>query len=178
MLFLSLDSKYILTSDRAKTDNNSFSHVDSKRKVPVRAAYLCWAIIAILGCIYVGSSTAFNALIGSNIVLANISYGFPIFLLFAGRRTHMAPSTFPLGRFLGPLINGLALTWIIFVVVFFSFPFVQPVSAQNMSMYDTAQESSSILNYHRLFVRYNWSSPDLLRSLLGCGRQFKIRRSC
>ena len=90
--------------------------------------------MAVLGCIYVGSSTAFNALVGCNVLLANISYSFPISLMLFGRRKHLKPTTFPLGSILGPIMNALALAWILFMVVFFNFPVTMPVEASNMSM--------------------------------------------
>jgi len=101
--------------------------------VPVKAAILCWAIIAVLGFVYLGSTTAFNALVGCNVLLANISFAFPIALLLFGRRKHLKPSQFPLGKVLGPIINATALAWIIFMVIFFDFPFTMPVAADNMS---------------------------------------------
>lgn len=107
--------------------------IHPRHKVPVKAAILCWAIIAILGFVYLGSTTAFNALVGCNVLLANISFAFPIALLLFGRRKYLKPSLFPLGNFLGPIINAVALVWIIFMVVFFDFPFTMPVHADNMS---------------------------------------------
>ena len=101
--------------------------------VPVKAILLTWAIMAVLGCIYIGSSTAFNALVGCNVLLANISFAFPIGLLLLGRRKYMIKSAFPLGNILGPIINSVALAWIVFMVIFFNFPFSYPVAADNMS---------------------------------------------
>ncbi|KAL1957372.1 hypothetical protein VTO42DRAFT_6052 [Malbranchea cinnamomea] len=102
-------------------------------KVPVKSALLCWAIMAVLGCIYVASSTAFNALVGCNVLLANISFSFPIALMLFGGRKTLKSTTFPLGKVLGPIINTVALGWILFMVVFFNFPFTVPVTASNMN---------------------------------------------
>lgn len=99
----------------------------------MKAALLCWATVAILGCIYLGSTTAFNALVGCNVLLADISFMFPFALLLFGRRKIMKVSKFPLGNFWGPVINAIALGWIIFMVIFFDFPFVYPVTPGNMS---------------------------------------------
>ncbi|CAH0033152.1 unnamed protein product [Clonostachys rhizophaga] len=105
----------------------------NQRKVPVKAALLCWFIVAVLGCVYLGSSTAFNALVGCNVLLANISFAFPIALLLFGRRKHLKPSLFPLGNVLGPVLNSIALIWIVFMVIFFNMPFTMPATAGNMS---------------------------------------------
>lgn len=114
---------------------NRFNQIHPTLKVPVKAALLTWAVVAILGCIYVGSSTAFNALVGCNALLANISFTFPIGLLLFGRRKHMKPTTFPLGNIWGPIINATAFGYIVFIVIMFDFPFTYPVAADNMSMF-------------------------------------------
>lgn len=46
----------------------------------------------------------------------------------------MKPTTFPLGNFWGPIINAVALGYIIFIVIMFDFPFTVPIYADNMSM--------------------------------------------
>ncbi|KAL1845287.1 hypothetical protein VTK73DRAFT_741 [Phialemonium thermophilum] len=130
-----------------------FSHrlqsIHPRRKVPVQAALLCWAIIAVLGFVYLGSSTAFNALVGCNVLLANISYGFPIALMLF-RRKHLRSSAFPLGNILGPILNGISLAWILFMVIFFNFPFTMPVAADNMNY------SSVIIGAILIFSTIYW----------------------
>lgn len=108
--------------------------------------------MAVLGCIYVASSTAFNALVGCNVLLANISFSFPIGLMLFGRRQYMKPTTFPLGNILGPILNAVALGWITFMVVFFSFPFTMPAEPSNMST--TIRFVFIIIQVFDLFARF------------------------
>ncbi|KIW46646.1 hypothetical protein, variant [Exophiala oligosperma] len=136
--------------DGALPYSNQLQSIHPRHKVPVKAAILCWAIIAILGFVYLGSTTAFNALVGCNVLLANISFAFPIALLLFGRRKYLKPSLFPLGNFLGPIINAVALVWIIFMVVFFDFPFTMPVHADNMNY------SSVIIGAVLIFAGLYW----------------------
>ncbi|EXJ89092.1 hypothetical protein A1O3_02156 [Capronia epimyces CBS 606.96] len=136
--------------DGALPYSDRLQSIHPRHKMPRNAAILCWAIIAVLGFVYLGSSTAFNALVGCNVLLANISFAFPIALLLLGRRKHLKPSQFPLGNVLGPIINGIALLWITFMVVFFDFPFTMPVAADNMNY------SSVIIGAVVLFAGLYW----------------------
>ncbi|CUM67311.1 uncharacterized protein PRCAT00005004001 [Priceomyces carsonii] len=113
--------------------SHKLSIVNSKFKVPVNASILCWFIISILGCIYLGSSTAFNALVGCNALMGYISFAFPIAFLLLGGRKRLSKSTFELGPVFGSILNILALGWIIFAVVMLEFPYTKPVTAGNMN---------------------------------------------
>lgn len=110
-----------------------FQKVHTTLKVPVNATLLCWAIVAVLCCINLASTTAFNALVSCGLLLVNISFSLPIGLMFFGRRKHMKPTTFPLGNIWGPIFNAVALCWILFTVIFFNFPFTMPANTGNMS---------------------------------------------
>ncbi|KAK2742936.1 hypothetical protein FQN57_005066 [Myotisia sp. PD_48] len=118
--------------DGAMPWSNRFSSIHLRLKVPVNAALLCWATLSVLGVVYLVSSTAFNAFVGCNVVILNISFAFPIALMLFGRRKYMKPTTFSLGNILGRIINAIALLWITFMVIFFNFPFQMPVKASNM----------------------------------------------
>ncbi|KIX01381.1 uncharacterized protein Z518_09106 [Rhinocladiella mackenziei CBS 650.93] len=136
--------------DEALPFSKQLSTIDTRQKVPVNSTILCWAIVAVLGCVYLGSSTAFNALVGCNVLLANISFAFPIGLLLFGRRKYLEHATFSLGNKIGPAVNAIALAWIVFMVIFFDFPFTMPVHADNMNY------SSVIIGAVVLFSSAYW----------------------
>lgn len=103
--------------------------------VPVWAIVFNSTVVFIIGCIYLGSSTAFNAIVGTGQVLQQITFGFPAALLLYRRRSVVwLPSTrsFKLGWF-GWIANVLTLVYAFVVLVFFSFPPVLPVTGLNMS---------------------------------------------
>jgi choline transport protein len=99
----------------------------------VNASILCFVVVFLLGFVYLASSTAFEALVGCNVILADISFGFPIAILIFGGRKRLAPSTLSLGPVFGPFCNLISLGWIIFMVVMFELPSEMPVTAENMS---------------------------------------------
>lgn len=91
------------------------------------------AIVAALGCLYLGSSTAFNSLLGTAVTINNIAYLIPIVTNLATRRRNMYRGVFHMGNVAGPIVNTVAVCWLTFAIVFFSFPYVMPVEPENMN---------------------------------------------
>ncbi|PLN82880.1 putative amino acid permease [Aspergillus taichungensis] len=97
-------------------------------------AQLCVAvIIALLGCIYLGSSTAFNAMMSSAVTINNLAYLVPILTNVLLGRSTMHRGPFFLHYAAGMAVNIVTVCWLVFAIVFFSFPYYQPVSASNMN---------------------------------------------
>lgn len=122
-----------LARDDATPFSHFFSHVNPTRDCPMRATVAMSAMVTCLGCIYVGSTTAFQALISSFIVLSTLSYlGAILPHLLTGRK-YIIPGPFRMGKVLGFSVNVLSVIYILVTVVFFCFPFELPVSADNMN---------------------------------------------
>lgn len=122
-----------LARDNATPFSNYFAQVHPTFNTPVRATVAMSAMVTCLGCIYVGSTTAFQALISSFIVLSTLSYFGAIFPHILSGRRNMVPGPFYMGQRLGMAVNLIALMYIMVTVVFFCFPLVLPVTAQNMN---------------------------------------------
>lgn len=122
-----------LARDNATPFSNYFAQVHPTLNCPVRATVAMSALVTCLGCIYVGSTTAFQALISSFIVLSTLSYfGAILPHVLTGRR-NIVPGPFYMGKSLGMVVNIASLVYILVTVVFFCFPQVMPVTAQNMN---------------------------------------------
>ncbi|KAF9885837.1 hypothetical protein FE257_012309 [Aspergillus nanangensis] len=122
-----------LARDNATPCAAYFSHVDSKCKSPFRATFAMAAMVSGLGFIYIASTTAFQALVSSYIVLSTLSYlGAILPHLLTGRK-NIVPGPFYLGQQLGFLVNVSTVAYISVTVVFFCFPLVLPVTAANMN---------------------------------------------
>ncbi|KAJ5812493.1 hypothetical protein N7474_008794 [Penicillium riverlandense] len=121
-------------------------------QVPVYALLANSAIIFIIGCIYLASSTAFNALIGTGIVLQQVSFSFPAALLLYRRRasTYLPPHRpFNLGLF-GWVSNAMTVAFGVITLVFYNFPAEMPVDGGNMnytSVVIGVMAISSLLNW-------------------------------
>ena len=85
------------------------------------------------GAIFLGSTTAFSAMVSAAIVFQQTSCIIPqAILLYRGRERVLPERHFSLGKF-GVAINATAVTWVIFLDILYCFPTAVPVTPQNMS---------------------------------------------
>ncbi|KII95549.1 hypothetical protein PLICRDRAFT_170188 [Plicaturopsis crispa FD-325 SS-3] len=106
--------------------------------VPVNAVLLSTVLVIIFGLVYLGSSSALNAILSSSVVALNVSYSIPIALLLCRGRHLLAPPSLPkptmtLGPILGPICNVIGLAFTALTTVFFLFPPELPVTGTNMN---------------------------------------------
>lgn len=100
------------------------------------ALYVNAAVIFIIGCIYLGSSTAFNAFIGTGLIMQLLTFAFPAALLLVrGRAARYLPSTrtFKVPSILGWIANSVTVGFALVCLIFWCLPTVRPVVASNMS---------------------------------------------
>ncbi|KAK8159258.1 putative choline transporter Hnm1 [Phyllosticta citrichinensis] len=119
--------------DRGLPGSRWFSQVSNTWGVPFNAQLLVTAVCAALGCIYLGSSTAFNAMLGSAVTINNMAYLIPILTNILQRRQVLVRGRFHMGFAPGLFVNVVTVCWLVFAIVFFSFPYYQPVTAENMN---------------------------------------------
>ncbi|KAG9769434.1 Choline transport protein [Exophiala dermatitidis] len=113
-----------------------FGHVHPRLKVPVRMIVLVSLLQAALGFIYLGSTTAFNAILSMAIIGMYLSYILPIiYMLVCGRKKLMSDDygPFRLGKLGGTIANVFAVMWLLLAMVFSTFPSYEPVTPQNMN---------------------------------------------
>ncbi|KAJ8066091.1 hypothetical protein OCU04_005181 [Sclerotinia nivalis] len=113
-----------------------FAHISPTTQVPVRSIVALTVVEMLLGLIYLGNSTAFNAILSMSVLGMYASYLVPIiYMIIYGRknlkRSQYGP--FKLGDTLGLVVNVVAVVWLLVAIVFCTFPGVQPVTAQNMN---------------------------------------------
>ncbi|KAK3641930.1 hypothetical protein LTR56_011031 [Elasticomyces elasticus] len=107
--------------------------VSEKFEMPLNAILLSGTFITLWGLIFIGSTTAFSAMVSAAIIFQQTSCVIPqAIVLFRGRDKVLPPRHFNLGR-LGPIINATSVAWVIFLDVLYCFPVALPVTAQNMS---------------------------------------------
>lgn len=130
-------------------------------KVPVWALVANSAVIAIIGFVYLGSSTAFHAFIGSGLLLQQCSYAFPAaLLLWYGRLESALPKTRAVNLgFFGWVANVITFLFAPFITIMYCFPVSLPVSGSTMSKWfnfilDCADSC-------RLYMCCNWGYVPL-----------------
>ncbi|PTD13434.1 hypothetical protein HYE67_010116 [Fusarium culmorum] len=122
--------------DRSTPWDKQLSKVNKRHEVPVYAVVVTVVLQMLLGFIYLGNTTAFNAFLSMAIIGMYTSYALPIVAMLFYRKHLQSTNAFGpfrLGRVAGPLLNIISLIWIIVVVIFSAFPSVMPVTAQNMN---------------------------------------------
>ncbi|KAJ5528088.1 hypothetical protein N7513_012247 [Penicillium frequentans] len=110
-----------------------WARVNPRLGSPFNAQLCVGVIIALLGCIYLGSSTAFNSMMGSAVTINNLAYVVPILTNVLLRRRTMHRGPFSMGQFTGMAVNIISVMWLVFAIVFFSFPFEMPATVSNMN---------------------------------------------
>lgn len=109
------------------------ARVSPRFGVPLNAQLAVAACVAALGCLYLGSTTAFNSMLGAAVTINNVAYLIPIGTnLLTGRR-RMHRGHFHMGSFWGWVVNGVTVGWLLFAIVFFSFPYSMPVATESMN---------------------------------------------
>jgi len=114
-----------------------FSHLGKRSHVPGRMCVLLTFLQMLLGLIYVGNATAFNAILAMAVIGMYASYLLPtIYMLIYGRSskspTRVTFAWFRLGRW-GPAINAAAIMWGVVAITFSVFPSYMPVTPVNMN---------------------------------------------
>ena len=97
------------------------------------ALYLTTALVVIFGCIFLGSSSAFNAIISASVVALGVSYAIPIAINCLQGRKKLPPRPFVLPNWFAWFANLLGIAYVIVTTVLFVFPPELPVTGSNMS---------------------------------------------
>ncbi|KAK8084730.1 hypothetical protein PG997_006001 [Apiospora hydei] len=127
---------WAFSRDRAIPFDRFFSVVSDANHVPVRCILVITAFQMLLGFIYLGNTTAFNAILSMSIISMYLSYMLPIaYMLFGGRErldSHIL-GPFQLSRGLGRVLNVVSLVWMTVAIIFSTFPTAMPTTPQNMN---------------------------------------------
>jgi choline transport protein len=146
--------------DDALVGSNIIGKIHRKLRVPVYALLFNAFIVFVIGCVYLGSTTAFNALIGVGLVLQQLCFAIPVALLmFRGRpKEHRLASnqgrtgylaTFDLGMF-GWVANGITVVWSILCLVVYDLPLTKKPTGLSMNY------TCAVLAGMAIFAAANW----------------------
>ncbi|OBT56539.1 hypothetical protein VE04_03247 [Pseudogymnoascus sp. 24MN13] len=120
--------------------------------VPPYALFFNSFVVFIIGCIYLGSTTAFSAIIGTGLVLQQLTFAIPAALLMIrGRAPQYLPSSgrWNLGKF-GWFVNGVTVAWSALQLVLYNLPLALPVSGSTMNY------TCAVLGCMAIFALVNW----------------------
>ncbi|THC89127.1 hypothetical protein EYZ11_011421 [Aspergillus tanneri] len=123
---------WTMSRDRATPFCGWLSQINPRMHNPFNATLVCGVLITILACIYVGSTTAFNAFIGCFVQLSSLSYCAAILPHILTRRSSFTPGYFWMGP-VGYIVNILSFIYILAFVIIFCFPATLPTDAASMN---------------------------------------------
>lgn len=123
---------YAFARDGAIPGSKLWAQVDPRFDVPLWGLVLSTLVDMVLGCIFFGSTAAFNAFTGVATICLSCSYGIPILVSLLRGRVAVAHSPFSLGR-AGFVVNGITVVWIFFAIVLFCMPTAIPVTPVSMN---------------------------------------------
>jgi choline transport protein len=166
---------WVLARDDATPFSRYFSQVNERLSCPIPATILCAVLCTAVGAIQLGSTTAFNSLVGSFIILTTGSYLLAILPHLLTKRKNTPKGPFWMGD-LGFAVNGIACVLIVFFNIFFCFPYaypVAPISAMNCKSFlslDIVPTANKIKGNSVIFV--GLSSLTALWWMLGLGKNY------
>jgi len=151
--------------DDAVPFSKYFSHVDSNLTIPVRSQLLCTVAALLLGLLYMWAQTAFNAFIGANLVLFNMTYAVPVGINILRKRKSLIPGWFYMRKW-GMVVNIAAFMWILFMIGILEIPYFMPVDAAEMN-YTCLIVGAGLLFelFYFIFKRNVYKGPTLDESL-------------
>ncbi|KHN94010.1 Amino acid/polyamine transporter I [Metarhizium album ARSEF 1941] len=125
---------YAFARDGGMPFSRFFSRVHSTLEVPLNALFWTVAWVIVFGCIFLGSSSTFNAIAAASVVALGLTYAIPPAVHLA-RGRNMLPDNrpFKLPGALGWVLNLVGILWTALTTVLFVFPPAIPVTASNMN---------------------------------------------
>ena len=121
---------WTLARDNAAPFPHQLSKIHPSLGVPVVTTLITGCLVTVLGCIYIGSTTAFNAFVGSYILMSSASYIAAILPHLVTKRKNITYGPFNLNYGpLGYICNAIACGYMCVWFVIYCFPFFLPVTA-------------------------------------------------
>ncbi|KAL4993947.1 amino acid/polyamine transporter I [Aspergillus recurvatus] len=141
-----------------------FAKVHPTLNLPLNALILTVAVVICFGCIFLGSTSAFNAIISASVVALDLSYMMPILVNCLQGRNALPERKWTIPRTLGWIADIVSLCYIILTTVLFVFPPSKHVSGSNMNYCIAAFAVIISISVFQWIVdgRKNFTGPQLV----------------
>ncbi|KAM5356903.1 hypothetical protein ACJ41O_003549 [Fusarium nematophilum] len=124
---------WALARDGATPFPATFGQIHKSLDMPLWSTLITGVLVTVLGAIYVGSTTAFNAFVGSFILLSSSSFLACILPNLLTGRKNITYGPFKMRGAVGFVINGIACAYMITWGIIYCFPYALPTNAQSMN---------------------------------------------
>ncbi|TVY12837.1 Choline transport protein [Lachnellula arida] len=124
---------WALSRDDVVPASNFFARLDASQ-APRNATIFVGLATTALGCTFLNSARAFNAIVSSFVsILTSLSYLAAILPNLLGGRRGITPGPFWMPKWIGFAVNTFSCLYLIVFIVIFCFPATLPVSTENMN---------------------------------------------
>ena len=155
---------YAFARDGGLPFSKFFRRVHPKLDVPLESLGLTILVVVVFGCIFLGSSSAFNAIVSASVVALGLTYGIPVAInCLRGRRMLPPTRSFKMPEPLAWFANLLGIAYVILTTVLFVFPPALPVTGSNMNYCIVAFAIVLIVSVIQWIVdgRKNYTGPQV-----------------
>ncbi|KAK7755496.1 hypothetical protein SLS62_002428 [Diatrype stigma] len=154
---------WTLARDGATPFSAVFGRVHPRRHTPVAAILFVGVFDTLMGFVYLGSDTAFQAMVGSFVVLVALSYLAALIPFLVRRKAGVKRGPFALPGALGVVITSISCAFLSVWVVFYCFPYAVPVEAATMNYSSViAGGLTFLVGGWYLWVRKTYEGPPIL----------------
>ncbi|KAK8190230.1 amino acid/polyamine transporter I [Phyllosticta capitalensis] len=124
---------YAFARDGGLPASRHLAKVHQSLDLPLNALIFSTAWVIIFGCIFLGSSSAFNAITAASVVALGVSYGIPVAINCMRGRRMLPPRSFTMPEPVAWAANIIGVVYVIVTTVLFVFPPELPVTGSNMN---------------------------------------------
>ena len=125
---------YAFARDGGLPFSKIFARVHPKLDVPLESLGFTIVVVVVFGLIFLGSTSAFNAIVSASVVALGLTYGIPVAINVARGRKMLPPTrAFKMPEPLAWFANILGIAYVILTTVLFVFPPELPVTGSNMN---------------------------------------------
>ncbi|RYP05611.1 hypothetical protein DL765_009794 [Monosporascus sp. GIB2] len=154
---------WTLARDGAVPFPRALARVSPRWRNPLGAILLVGAFCTAMGLLYLASDVAFQAMVGSFVVLVALSYLAAVLPFLLRGRRGVEPGPFFVRGVPGTVISAVSCGFMMVWVVFYCFPYAQPVTAAGMNYSSLIVGGLTILVGAWWFrIRKTYSGPPVL----------------
>ena len=155
---------YAFARDGGLPFSRILSRVHKKLDVPLESLGFTVIVVVVFGCIFLGSSSAFNAIVSASVVALGLTYAIPVAInCLRGRKMLPPTRAFVLPEWFAWPANLLGIAYVILTTVLFVFPPALPVTGSSMNYCIVAFAIVLIISIIQWFVdgRKNYTGPQI-----------------
>ncbi|KEF60470.1 uncharacterized protein A1O9_02031 [Exophiala aquamarina CBS 119918] len=167
---------WAMSGDGALPGSHLWRRLHPRFNMPANSILLTTTFVSLYGLIFLGSTTAFAAMVSATIMFLQTSCAMPqAILLFRGRNRILPNRFFQLGIF-GPVVNAIAVAWVVLIDILACFPIIRPVDPQNMNYMSVVSAGlvSMVLVFWFTTKRRKFRGPDVDFELMNARRQAAV----